>query len=270
MRWAGFRKVRGQVRKRLRRRLSELALPDLVAYRAHLEQHAEEWEVLAGLVRVTISRFNRDHEVFAVLERQVLPALARDAQRGADTLRVWSAGCASGEEPYTLAIIWRLELANRFGDLAIRILATDVDEALVARARRGCFTDSSLRELPARHRTAAFTERDGLYCVKDAFKEVVTIARHDVRSEAPGARFELVMCRNLAFTYFDLDSQRATAARLATAVREGGALVLGAHEELPADAAQFEPWSAAHRIYRRRSARRSSIVSASSERLSGR
>ncbi len=252
MRWEGFRKVRRQVCKRLRRRLSELGLPNPAAYRAHLEQHPEEWAVLENLTHITISRFNRDRSVFTCLQREVLPALASGTiARGSNTMEVWSAGCASGEEAYTLTIIWQLALARRFPALTIRILATDLDDAMLARARRGCFTASSLRELPERWRAAAFVKQDRHYCLQDTCKEAVTIARHDIRTPPPDGPFDLVMCRNLAFTYFDLDLQRTTAARLASALQGGGALVLGTHEALPANLDEFEPWRSTERIYRR-------------------
>jgi len=244
--------VRRQVCKRLRRRLVELGLADLAAYRAHLDRHPEEWGVLESLTHITISRFCRDRGVFAFLQRDVLPELAtRALARGSDTVEVWSAGCASGEEAYTLAIIWQLELARRFPSLALRILATDVDDAMLARARNGSYTESSLRELPERWRAAAFTRHDQHYRVQDAFKHQVTVARHHLRNPPPPGPFDLVLCRNLAFTYFDRALQRTTATRLAAALRAGGALVLGAHEALPPGLSQFEPWGESTRTYRR-------------------
>jgi len=115
MRWAGFRKVRRQVCNRARRRASELGLSDLSTYRTYLEAHPEEWTVLDGLTPITISRFYRDRGTFEFLAHEVVPTLSSQASaRNSNTLYVWSAGCASGEEPYTLAIIWELELAHRF------------------------------------------------------------------------------------------------------------------------------------------------------------
>jgi chemotaxis protein methyltransferase CheR len=252
MRWEGFRKVRRQVCRRLRRRLGELGLPDVAAYRAHLERDPDEWPMLDGLLHITISRFHRDRGVFAALERAVIPALAAGAlARGADALEVWSAGCASGEEPYTLALMWQLELAERFPALTIRILATDVDDAMLARARRGCFAASSLDELPERWRSAAFAPHGELFRLRDPFREPVTFARHDVRTAPPYGAFDLVLCRNLAFTYFDRELQSAIAARLVGALRTGGALVLGAHEALPDGLGELEPWSPGGPIHRR-------------------
>jgi chemotaxis protein methyltransferase CheR len=135
MRWDGFRKVRGQVKKRLTRRLRELGLPDIEAYRDYLRRHAGEWHKLDALCRITISRFYRDKGVYAALSQQVLPTLARAARQRRDkTLRVWSAGCGGGEEPYTISILWHLELRDRYPDLQIDIVATDADPAMLARA----------------------------------------------------------------------------------------------------------------------------------------
>jgi chemotaxis protein methyltransferase CheR len=148
MRWAGFRKVRRQVRKRIGRRLEELGLEDLRAYRDVLARRPGEWEVLEGLCRVTISHFYRDRLVFDLLGRRVLPELASAVRRQGGRLRCWSAGCASGEEPYTVNILWRLGLQSLFPEVELEIVATDTDPALLARAERGCYPASSLRSVP--------------------------------------------------------------------------------------------------------------------------
>jgi chemotaxis protein methyltransferase CheR len=255
LRWQGFRQVRRQVCRRIDSRLEQLGLPDLTAYRAFLESHADEWDELDALCHVTISRFYRDRGVFTFLERDVLPAIAiaRAALgRGDSTARAWSAGCASGEEPYTVAILWELRVAERFPDIALTILATDLDDAVLARAEVACYPESSLRELPEGWRARAFVEHDGLYCLRQGLKQRVTVKRHDVRTPAPGGPFDLILCRNLAFTYFDGDLQRRVCRLLAAALLPGGALVLGRHETLPADAEQFEPWCREQHAYRRR------------------
>jgi chemotaxis protein methyltransferase CheR len=242
MRWPGFRKVRRQVCRRIRRRALELGLDGLVSYRGYLERRPDEWAVLDSLTPVTISRFCRDAGVFAFIQKEVLRAL------GPQAVNVWSAGCAGGEEPYTLAIISLHALAPR---RALRILATDISETMLERARRGCFKPSSLRELPDGWRAAAFVEDGEVHRVSDRFREPVTFARHDIRGEPPPGPFDMVLCRNLAFTYFDADLQVRTVKRLASVLRPGGALVLGSHEALPPGTDQFEPWSESHRIYRR-------------------
>jgi chemotaxis protein methyltransferase CheR len=250
LRWAGFRKPRRQVCRRIRRRRQELGLPDLDAYRAYLEAHREEWAVLDGLCRVTISRFARDREVFAFLERRVLPELARAA--AAETLAAWSAGCASGEEPYSLALAWELEVAPSLPGVALEILATDADPALLERARAARYDAGSLRDLPPERRAAAF-ERDGdRLRLRPELARRVTFAQHDLRSAAPGGPFDLILCRNMAFTYFDRALQEETCAKLAAALRPGGALVVGGQEELPPGAAaDFSPWPGGRAVHRR-------------------
>ncbi len=105
MRWAGFRKVRKTVCKRVARRLHTLGLPDADAYRRYLVGHEAEWPRLDAMCRIPISRFWRDRGVFDLLADEVFPALATAAAaRGDNCLRVWSAGCASGEEPYSVRL----------------------------------------------------------------------------------------------------------------------------------------------------------------------
>lgn len=253
MRWGGFRKVRRQVCKRLRRRLAELELPDLEAYRARLERDPEEWVGLERLTHVTISRFHRDTRTFDLLWAEVLPALAAGAlARGDYVVRAWSVGCASGEEAYTLAIGWRLSVANGAPAVRLRVLATDVDETMLSRARRGCYRAGSLRELPEAWRFAAFRRSADEFCLRDEFREGVSVVRHDVRNgPVPEGQFDLVLCRNLAFTYFDAAGQRAAALGLLGALRAGGAMVVGKHEGPPDGVGGLEAWDAAARVYRR-------------------
>jgi chemotaxis protein methyltransferase CheR len=255
MRWAGFRKVRRQVCKRIERRRRELGLVDLAAYRDHLEAHPEEWRTLTGLCRVTVSRFYRDRAVFAFLERDVLPALARRAAVEGRSLAAWSAGCASGEEPYTLALVWALAVAAAFPGLALDVVATDLDPVMVDRARAACYEPGSLRDLPEAWRHQAFDCRDGRFCLKAELRRRVELMQHDLRAGAPDGPFDLVLCRNVAFTYFDPERQEEVAAMLAGCLRPGGALVVGAHESLPPGEEGFSPWPDGPGVYLRRRGR---------------
>ena len=171
LRWAGFRRVRGQVCKRLRRRLAALSLKDLSDYRALLEADTAEWRQLDGLCRVSISRFYRDQGVWRWLERDLLPQLAAQAAvRGENRLRIWSAGCASGEEPCTLVLMFAL--GDTPEGCEPEIFATDADRDLLARARRACYPGSSLRELPANWR-AAFERSGEEFCLGPEYRQPV-------------------------------------------------------------------------------------------------
>lgn len=252
MRWAGYRKVRGQVCKRLKRRIAELELGDLPAYRRHLARHPEEWGTLDALARVTISRFYRDRGVFERLTEEVLPMLALQARaRRANGLRAWSAGAGGGEEPYTLAIAWHLRLQAAFPDLHLRILATEADANQYRRGREACYPPGSLRDLPGEWLDKAFDRfGEDRYCLKPGFRRQVEFTRGDLRTSEPGGPFDLVLCRNLAFTYFDEETQRSILARIRAAMRPGAALVLGAHEKLPEGTVDFQAWAGKLPIYR--------------------
>ncbi|MDX1568282.1 MAG: CheR family methyltransferase, partial [Longimicrobiales bacterium] len=234
MRWEGFRKVRDQVCKRVDRRIEELGLSDVDAYRDRLEVDADEWEVLDGFCRITIFRFHRDREVWRYLRQEVIPDLLRrlvsdpepseDQRRSppnppepsrspspsstaSPALRVWSAGCGAGEEPYTLSIIWELELGDRFPGVDLRVVATDAEPAVLERARRARYQPATLKELPNAWIDSAFEERseeapgvDGdsereapgtadhpedTMQLKSRFREPVELREQDIRTEMP-------------------------------------------------------------------------------------
>jgi chemotaxis protein methyltransferase CheR len=233
LRWQGFRKVRRQVCRRVSRRIAEVGLSDLDAYRAYLDDNQEEWDVLAGLCRVTISRFWRDRAVFEALRDVVLPVLG-------PTVSAWSAGCASGEEPYSLV------LAAAAAGIEIHVVATDVDPALLERATRASYPESSLSDLPGDIRARAFD--DGR--LRPEYREPVEFIRHDVRHGAPDGPFDIALCRNLVFTYFADELQREIGRQLARSLRAGGALLVGVHEALPKGLTEFEPWPPARGVYR--------------------
>jgi len=233
MRWAGFRKVRRQVCRRISRRLGELGLEDLRDYRDLLVRRPREWEVLEGLCRVTISHFYRDRLVFDLLGRQVLPELASAVRRTGGRLLCWSAGCASGEEPYTVNILWHLGLQTLFPDVELEIVATDTDPTVLARAERGCYPHSSLRSVPEVWRTSAFVAAGDEFCVEPRFRRGIVLRQQDIRKELPEGSFHLILCRNLVLTYFTKSLQVRIFENIRNKLVDGGFLVTGIHEELP-------------------------------------
>jgi len=251
-RWPGYRKVRRQVCKRINRRLFGLGLADSDEYRRYLQDDPQEWKQLDRLCRVTISRFYRDRGVFDHIGSDVLPTLTRSVlQSDEKGIRCWSAGCGSGEEPYTLMLIWNLLVRHVCPGLVLEVVATDIDRNVIERARHGCYAASSLKELPEAWRAAAFVKRGQVYCLKPEYSHNVTFLEQDVRQAQPTGRFHLILCRNLVFTYFAQESQEEIFFCIAGKLIAGGALVIGVHEILP-PATQFEPWTANMPIYRKR------------------
>jgi len=252
LRWHGFLKVHRQVCKRVRRRIALLGLSDVQAYRAWLDTHPDEWRVLDAFCQITISRFYRNKRVFQCLETDVIPHIVQRIQRdGEQTLTVWSAGCGSGEEPYTLALLWAFCLAPMFPGIKFNILASDANADVIHRMREACYSGTSLKDLPSRWREAAFSRNENRFCLREPYRMNIEIRHQDIRRGVPNGLFHLLLCRNLVFTYFDEKLQCETGQHLSNRVREGGSLVIGAHEQLPDCMAGFEPWDGCRGIYRK-------------------
>jgi len=240
LRWPGFRKVRGTVCKRLRRRLRELGLNDLDAYAAYLAEEPGEWVRFDALCRIPISRFYRDREVFEALRTHVLPELTqRAADEGEHEVRAWSAGCASGEEPYSLKLVWAETVERQFPSVRLVITATDADPTMLDRAARARYSAGSLKDLPLDLRERAFTCLDSSFCLRPPYKDGISFKLQDIRKEMPGGRFHLVLCRNLVFTYFDVEQQRTMLPKLIAHLDPKAYLVLGSHEVLPPGSTGF-------------------------------
>ncbi len=230
MHWPGFRKVRHQVCKRVKRRIDALGLNGFVSYRRRLQADPLEWRFLDQCCHITISRFFRDRSVFECLCGSILPAVAERARSERRQARCWSAGCASGEEPYSLRILW--DLAIKAASDALSIVATDVDEELLGRARDGCYGRASLREIPLELTSQAFARDGSRFCVRAQYREGIVFLKQDLRLEAPPGPFDIVLCRNIALTYFVPVLRQKVLAIIADSLIPNGFLVVGAHEEV--------------------------------------
>ena len=252
MRWQGFRKVRAQVCRRVSRRMRALGSPDIAAYRAVLAANPQEWAELDAMCRITVSRFCRDRTVFDALGGKILPELAGSAlARDERELRAWSAGCASGEEAYSLAIVWRLCVQPSFPSLKLRILATDSDPHMLERARRARFSASSLKDMPRAWLAKAFIHTGNTFRLRASFRESIAFVQQDIRSTVPDGPFHLILCRNLAFTYFAERLQDEILACITRQLIPGGVLVIGSHESLPPGHTRLAPWGRPPGIFRK-------------------
>lgn len=263
LRFRGFKNVRRQVCRRIAARIDELGLADPRAYERRLDEDPDELRVLDTLCFVTISRFYRDRRIWDALRDPLLPRLVEGAiAREERVVRAWSVGCASGEEPYTLAILWHLELATRFPAIDLQIIATDRDEEVLARAARAIYEPSSTREIPMTWRARAFESIEGgtMTRPREELRRSVAFERADARDAMPAAPIHLVLCRNMAFTYWAEAEQRALCARLSERMVPGALLVLGNHEALPDEpgALGLEPVAEAPHVYRTAVVRESS------------
>ena len=231
--WHGYRRIHRRIQRRIDHRLAETAIPNLSAYRSIVTADPAELDCLDQLLRVTISRFFRDLGVFEELAMGVLPYLTMLAP---EQIRCWSAGCASGEEAYSLRILWDLSLQKLNPGTSLSLVATDVDAQMIARAQAARYPQSSLKEIPREWQRVSFENHGREARLSPRFQHDVEFQVQDLRDESPSGTFDLILCRNLAFTYFATDLQNSVLKRLSDSLEPGGFLVVGAHEVIP------EPW----------------------------
>jgi len=239
---------RRSLRRRVIRRMESLGIREFPAYLDRIRRAPGERDVFRGLLSVTVSRFFRNAHIFRVLQETVLPLLAERST----PVRAWSAGCASGEEAFSVRIAWE-EMEGTKPPL--EMIGTDVDEEVLSRAAMGVYPESSLREVPRELRAKYFASvQDPRKRVLDEnIRRTVAFRRHDLLCDDPPGRFALILCRNAAFTYFSLPQRIAVASRLTESLEPGGYLVLGRTERPPLEAIdRFEEAFPAERIYRRR------------------
>jgi len=224
------------IRRRVLKRMESHGVHDFHAYLVLLRRDPSEREALRSLLTVTISRFFRNRRVFETLSRHVLSALAAKGK----PVRAWSAGCASGEEPFTLRILWE-EIPEPKPRLSL--LATDVDGACLLRAREGLYAESSLREVPRSIVEGYFRKEEGRFRLREGVVRSVEFRTLDLLGNFPPGEFDLVLCRNAAFTYFTAPRRVNVAEGFASALVPGGFLVIGRTEKLPREAAAWFPFA---------------------------
>lgn len=241
------RYLRRNIRRRLLHRLDALGLASLEEYREVLHSEEKEFQIFYNLLTVTISRFFRNRRTYERLRSDVIPDLI---DRGR-MLRVWSIGCASGEEPYSLAILWDAYFRDKYPDTKPLIIATDIDRDCLERAEKGIYEKGSLRELPKELFDKYFGHERCHFALNEGIKRTVEFRFHDILREEPFKGNNLILCRNLAFTYFCPEIQKKVIDNIHTGLEPGGYLIIGRKEVLPGNAI-FGPIYPKDGIYKRR------------------
>jgi two-component system CheB/CheR fusion protein len=233
--------------RRIERRIAVTQVADLDAYVNYVEQTPAELSALYRELLIGVTSFFRDPEVMTLLQEKVLP---ESSQRRADReLRFWVAGCSTGEEAYTLAIIAR-EVMETLG-LArdMKIFATDIDRDAVAKAGAGLYAESIAADLNPALLAKYFYCRGETYQVARTIREMVVFAQHNLVKDPPFTRVDMVSCRNLLI-YLQSNLQQRALEMFDFALRPGGVLLLGTSESLGEMEDRFEPIDRKARIYR--------------------
>jgi chemotaxis protein methyltransferase CheR len=241
----------GCLRRRIAVRMRARGVTDYAAYRALLDRDPAEYDQLLDALTINVTKLYRDADVWHEVARTVIPALwALDVPR----LEVWSAGCASGEELYTLAALFH-QHAERTGTpqrlRRLRITGSDIDRASLEAARRGAYATEAFAEMPVELRTRYFSAT-APHVAAPELRALVDVERRDLLLDPPPRQaFHLIACRNVVI-YFDRTSQEPLMRRFHEALHPGGFLVLGKVETLMGPArALFDAVDHRQRIFRR-------------------
>ena len=233
--------------RRVRKRMGEVGIQAFAEYQDYLEVHPDEFAHLFDTILINVTSFFRDRAEWEFLRAQVLQPLA-EAVPQHEAVRIWSAGCASGEEAYTVAMLMADVLgADQFRQ-RVRIYATDVDEAALARARAGSYSAHEMESVPEDLLHKYFESSGSLYVFRSDLRRSLIFGRHDLVQDAPISRLDLLICRN-TLMYFTAEIQNRVLARLHYALNPGGRLFLGKAEMLLTHADLFTPLDVRHRIF---------------------
>jgi two-component system CheB/CheR fusion protein len=238
------------IRRRVLRRMALCNIEDLSAYLTLLRSDDAEVQNLYQDFLIRVTQFFRDPEAFEALKQKVFPAIV-DGRPSGTVVRVWVAGCSTGEEVYSLAISLLEYLDSRKENLTVKILATDLNETALDRARAGVYLDNiEIDVSPARLRRF-FVRSDGHYQISKSIRELCIFSRHNMSTDPPFSRVDLVSCRNVLI-YMDAAMQKRIFPLLHYALIPGGFLFLGSSENVSTYSDLFEPVDARHRIFARR------------------
>lgn len=238
---------RSSLGRRIEKRVQVLNLPGYAEYLDFLKTHPNEFTLLFNTILINVTEFFRDPQSWEFLAAEVVPKILQE--RGAnDQIRTWSAGCASGEEAYSIAMLFAEALGKQAMLQRVKVYATDVDEEALASARLGRFSEKAIETVPPALLDKYFMNDDGVYEFDRDIRHVVIFGRHDLLQDPPISRVDLLLCRN-SLMYFNNESQRRVLARLHFALNDYGFLFLGRAEMLLTHPSLFTPVDIKRRIF---------------------
>ncbi len=237
------------IRRRIAKRLRSCKVADIASYLKRLEMDRDELDTLLATISIHVSQFFRNPDTYRILEQKILPDLCRRARAvGRTELTLWSAGCASGEEPYSLALL--VDDMNA-ADLKINILATDVSEPVLDTARFGNYEVLRLKEVPPEVLDKYFLGEKDHYQVIERIRNQVAFRQHNIMTASNYPPADLILCRNVMI-YFTREEQERILSRFAATLPEYGALVLGRSETMTGDIRRYyQSEFPVERVYRR-------------------
>ncbi|MBV9089506.1 MAG: PAS domain-containing protein [Mycobacteriaceae bacterium] len=235
--------------RRVQRRLDDLGIGSFAEYTDHLQVHPEEFATLFDTILINVTGFFRDFEAWRELQQEIIPSLLAPKTRG-ESIRVWSAGCASGEEAYALAILLAEAVGAEEFRRRVKVYATDVDEDALATARQATYGEKEIQAVPEELRDRYFERTGSRWVFRGDLRHSVIFGRNDLVQDAPIGRLDLLACRN-TLMYLNAETQAQVLRRFHFALNPTGVLFLGKAEMLLSHARLFLPVDLKRRFFRR-------------------
>jgi two-component system CheB/CheR fusion protein len=235
--------------RRIRARMAHVRVADYDAYARFMDQHPGEHVELFDTILINVTGFFRDPEAWGVLRADVIPRIVAEAEHSR-SIRVWSAGCSSGEEVYSAAVLIAEQLGDRAQEFSVKIYGTDIDQAAVATARHGLYRVDQLKELPSPLLERYFEREGQMFRFRRDLRRWCIFGIHNLTQAAPLSHIDLLICRNVLI-YFGAELQERVLTRFHYSIREGGYLFLGRSESLLTRSRLFSPLNMKWRIFQR-------------------
>ena len=244
----GYKK--SSLRRRVTRRMEEVGSDSFTAYHGLLEADPREFNELLNTVLINVTSFFRDVEAWTALRNEVVPAIVERSRQSRQPIRVWSIGCASGEEPFSVAMAFAEVLGVEAFCETVKVYATDLDEEALRAARHATYTQRDIENLPPELLERYFERSGNNFVFQRELRKCVIFGRHNVVHDAPISRIDLLVCRNLLI-YLEAETQDSVLPRLHYALVDGGYMFLGKAETQLARSRLFEPVDLKHRLFRK-------------------
>jgi two-component system, chemotaxis family, CheB/CheR fusion protein len=235
------------LQRRIQRRMTATGSDSFEAYHSYLEENPGEFAELFNTFLINVTAFFRDGDAWEYIAQEVVPALM--AQKGRfDVIRVWSAGCATGQEAYTIAMILSEAIGLQDFATRVKIYATDIDDHALSVARHASFDPKDVESVPPEMLDRYFERINGNFCIRKDLRRTMVFGRHDVLQDAPISKIDLLICRN-TLMYFNASAQARILARLHFSLNDAGYLFLGRAETLLSHSSTYRPVNLKHRIF---------------------
>jgi len=240
---------RPSLQRRVAKRMQAVRCETYEDYRLYLEEHQDEFIELFNTILINVTTFFRDTEAWEYMRREIVPRIVEDT-KSLDSIRIWSTGCASGEEAYSIAICFAEVLSEGGFSSRVKIYATDIDEEALAEGRHGIYPSSRLENVPDDLRERYFDRLEQRWIVAAPLRRAVIFGRHDIVQDPPISRIDLLASRN-TLMYFTPDAQQRILANFHFALRQSGYLFLGKSEMMLGRSPLFSPIELKQRVFQK-------------------